>query len=265
MTNYDMEQRLRRAAADLPEPKGGLTAAEQTKARRRRSPMVYVAAVIVVALLIPAGIATGGGVSGYPSNATVQTVEDEGFRLPGALGGYLLKQEVGQINLAPQEYEETQAIEAPDYVHYNVEYWQGELNALQLYVGKTDNDLWYHCYGYDRDTGAWLLEQHEYSGDYDAWRVEKLCTVEYRGCTIYLYDHVQQALENGVVTQEFRDAEACWVDETMGFVCKLTWGGVSQSEFQVNGVLMEDYERPYTVLTQDELLEYVKLIIDAQR
>lgn len=258
MTNYDMEQRLRRAAADLPEPKGGLTAAEQTKARRRRSPMVYVAAaVIVVALLIPTayGVYKNCGFSCRSVGTSLVRVEEYGFCYPMALGEYDEIEYVYRTYAVPEP-------EKGEYDWINMTYRNDSAQALLLTVGSTGGEVWKEALGFEAAEQGWKPSAL-YHGD--QIKLEALNIVEYQDCCICLYDKVTRDNWEKLPISEWCDAAAIWVDEEAGLAFRLEWNGAIAWESVDDDGNREYWQRSYQMLTQDELLEYVKLIIDAQR
>lgn len=256
MTNHAVEQRLRRAAAELPVPEG----VERARACKRKRPVVYaLAAALIVVLLVPVALAVGGSLGGYPSILpNMGRVEVE---CPEALGMYDAPSNLSAVNVVETDASWLERMFCPDYIWVYKHYYKNTDESLRMTVGSTDDELWYHCFSYDPADDTPLFEGYDPENDGDAWlELAALTQVEYRGCMVYLYDKVVHAPEDETLP-EWRDAEATWVDEEAGLVFHLAWSGTHTSG-DGTGVT---YVRAYQMLTQEELLEYVKLIIDAQR
>ena len=278
MTNQEFECVLKNAAEQLPQaPEVPMARAGRKRLNRRRL-LVLAVAVLVIALMIPVVASTtaekhGSGISMGMSKIRMDyTMNKLGVSCPDQLGEEysLLRRE--RMIVFPQEdqWVADWPFLAPfvsRYQHYYLTYRGQGQQELWLDFGKVDGEGWWaYCFGYDPDTQEWLPEKKCYENEYQAGWVENLNTVDYKGCTIYLYDYVSESYKENSPLPIFRDAQATWIDGERNVCFQIYWTDlICSSTTNEEGETRYDYIRPEQGITQEELLGYVKEIIDSSQ
>lgn len=278
MTNQEFECVLKNAAEQLPQaPETPMARAGRKRLNRRRLSVLAVA-VLVIALMIPVVASTtaekhGSGISMGMSKIRMDyTMKKLGVSCPDQLGEdySLLKRD--RMIVFPQEDEWVAdwpflAPFVSRYQHYYLTYRGQGQQELWLDFGKMDQDGWWsYIFDYDQETLEWLPDSECYEDEYAASWVENVTTVDYGGCTIYLYDYVSESYEEDHPAPLTRDAKATWIDGERNVCFQIYWTDlICSTTTNEEGETVYDYIRPEQGITQEEMLEYVKEIIDSNR
>lgn len=259
---------------------------ELMKSRKNHFMMQRAAVFAVMLVLGSTAVFAAGGIhfGGWPLASSGQAVRKNGFDYPDQLGEYCVDESSAEsMHIAPPEYSDVRAWFQPKYVWRSIDYKKGH-QSLSVCFGKTDNQLWHYCLGYDERTGIWLgalnLQEYEYgSREYPdgVYYIKNVTEHKYKECTIYLHDEVREYFPNkehpdydsedlgwmeDFPLERTMDASARWVDEKSGIWFSLH----SNWDWNWNGEDGENtYMREEQGMKQEELIEYVKDIIDLYR
>lgn len=220
-------------------------------------------AVVLAATMLLLGsisvLAMSGKLGGWVKDCSFADVKEMSFVYPEQLGDYSAKN-VNSVNVAPEEYQDGEALTNPLYTWMTIDYQRDIHHDLSLSFGQMDNPLWSYCFNYDEE-GNWQSDAYNYADESGSSTVKNLSTEEYRGCTIYLYDSVYLDYSTDSPIAHYQDAGASWIDKEIDICFHIS----------CNGTLWETDSDGYTYIrdevgvTQAEILEYVKKIIDCNR
>ena len=221
-------------------------------------PVVVLTAVMLLIGSVSA-LAMSGNSAGWVKYSFFADVKEIGFDYPEQLGDYSAKN-AKRIYVAPEEYQDYKAFTSSLYTWMTIDYQKDDHHGLSLSFGRMDDPMWAYCFHYDEE-GNWQSDTYNYADAAGSANVENLSTVEYRGCTIYLYDSVHLDYSADSPIARYQDAGASWMDKEIGICFSIS----------CNGTLWETGSDGYTYIrdevgvTQTEILEYVKTIIDHNR
>lgn len=229
------------------------TIGRKRKSRRFLGPAVVLATVLLL-LAATVGAATiYTHRSGWVHLASLSEAEKIGFHYPDRLGNYEVES-MTRIHCAPSDSSDLHALLEPDYCWYDLQYRLDRNRTMNILFGTMENPIWSEVTETDPDAEVWYPAE---SKD-ENWTRENLQIVEYKGCTLCLWDEYMRIPDPGPDDpEEIQDAEAQWLDRESGIWFSVHFCGILSSS--------DGYQREAKGVSQEELLGYVRTIIDAQR
>lgn len=235
-----------------------------------------VLAALLVLIVSSVTFASNGIVhrSTWVHSGTIKEIEQMGFYYPKQLGKYQVNEhQISRNHLAPTESDDTLAFFKPDYTSMTLRYDNGPYQSLSLSFGKMDNPLWAYHFGYNEETGIWdgaadpssYTISDTYGGTVSY--IDNLDKHKYKGCTIYLYNWVTEynnSVNDDIPIDKYQDAAAKWTDPEAGICFSVTAEyTISEKKELTSGEEVYTYVRDEQGVTKEEMLEYVKKIIDS--
>ncbi len=226
------------------------------KNRPRRGllrPATILAAVALLFVVAAGAVTYQVHRSAWVHPADLSEAESVGFHYPASLGEYV-PESMSRLHCAPTGSSDRQALLEPDYCWYSMIYRLDENRSMGIQFGSMDNPLWSEVTETDPDTEVWYPQE---PGSENFTR-ENLQVVEYRGCSICLDDFCQTFPDpEPEGPEKIRDAEAQWLDRESGLWFSVQFYGTLSSS--------DGYRREVGGVSQEELLGYVRTIVDGQR
>ena len=266
---------------ELDAPQGTVAKPLNTGNRRRWRRVAIVAACLVLCTAAVAAISNHMSI--WNTSGSFSELETLGLQLPEKLGEYE-RTDLTYHNWVPQGSEDIKFLTKPIYRSYTLHYtkpvsitWNyssGEKETvtstadLALLFGSTEGfkgDDWTRFANYDPETKKWIpYTVFEYEDS--TLSFENLEELSYRGATIWIFDRVRRNKIDSIKPESFSDAGAEWYDPELEMYFQVSF--YSPSYFSPSGHADDnnkEWIRPYTILSKDMLLEYVKKIIDLNR
>lgn len=238
-------------------PQGISSRTSQKNFRYLRPAVILTTAMLLIGSA--SVLAMNGNLAGWVKGSSFGVVKEMGFDYPEQLGDYSAKN-ANRINVAPEEYHDYEAFISPLYTWMSIDYQKDSQHGLSLSFGRMDDPMWEYCSGYDEE-GNWQSDVYNYTDADGSSTVENLSIEEYRGCTIYLYDSVHLDYSTDSPISRYQDAGASWIDKEIGIWFHMSCSGTLW-ETDSDGYI---YIRDEVGVTQAQILEYVKTIIDCNR